>query len=1028
MIPKKLTLSGLYSYAGDQEQVVDFEKLSSTGLFGIFGAVGSGKSSILDAMLLALYGQVDRLGKSGRNYNILNLNSNELCIEFIFESRDDKGKDQRYKSVFALRRNSKNEEDVKTNPSKTGFYRWDEGVYTPLEYKPEEVIGITYEDFLKTVVIPQGKFKEFIDQGSKDKTSLLQKIFKLDRYDYSDAIKKLAEENNLKLSHVEGSLEQLQSFTEEGLDTLQKNQKQKEEEYAEFEIKYEPLKSQLKELDRIADLFQQKRKLTSEKEKIQIQAKEIEQIREQVNRYQHAKSDFSDLLRQTQKEKLLIKNLQIEIDQLSEEVIKLEEHKDVKTKDYQRLSADYAQLEDWKEKLRDLEIVAECKHHLEEVSKLEAAILKSKQDLKLLAEEKNKIQNSFNSLKQEIEGAEDLSSERIMLEKLKLLRESEADFSNRRNQHEDKIVKQKSEINNLLPEAIASDWSWSTYHADAKAKINAKELELNLIQDQLLAVKHEEKLMEYAQNLQEGDPCPVCGSEHHPTPLKEKNLHQQEAELAEKKQLLKEDIELLQEAYNDGKVKEQSYLRLQKDIEEQEDSLKELNERLQKKRDELKSFTEDQLKLTADQINDSMHEIEEKQSALQIKKNKFNQLEVLLKRKEERTKQLEIDIRTKETQCKAEDQNYGSKRAKIKILHAEFDKYLQKSVASLLENAAKGKAKIEATERGYEKLREELEYLGQTLIGTRSKMAGKVDERAQREDELRSLNSVLDDRLNQSIIFTSLDEVTECLNQELDLVKLTKQVSSYEEHKNRIDNQLEPLMEALKGISYDNVKHDQLKEEIIVIEQQLKQWDQELAVIKDQIKDWQEKLMRKQSLEKDNASLIHRKDHLNLMRRLFTGKAFIAYISDFYLRALVEKANVRFQKMSKGTLSIEVNENREFTVRDHINGGKVRLLKTLSGGQTFQASLCLALALSDSFRMGDSSGKSFFFLDEGFGSLDKESIELVFETLRSLKNENRIVGIISHVEELQQQISPSLRVTHEGSRGSIISADWELMK
>ncbi|HEX7410677.1 MAG TPA: SbcC/MukB-like Walker B domain-containing protein [Bacteroidales bacterium] len=98
---------------------------------------------------------------------------------------------------------------------------------------------------------------------------------------------------------------------------------------------------------------------------------------------------------------------------------------------------------------------------------------------------------------------------------------------------------------------------------------------------------------------------------------------------------------------------------------------------------------------------------------------------------------------------------------------------------------------------------------------------------------------------------------------------------------------------------------------------------------------------------------------------------------------------------------------------------------TLSGGQTFQASLCLALALADNIQQLNQSGQNFFFLDEGFGTLDRESLELVFETLKTLRRENRVVGVISHVEDLQQEIAAWLYVTRDDEHGSRIRRSWD---
>ena len=121
---------------------------------------------------------------------------------------------------------------------------------------------------------------------------------------------------------------------------------------------------------------------------------------------------------------------------------------------------------------------------------------------------------------------------------------------------------------------------------------------------------------------------------------------------------------------------------------------------------------------------------------------------------------------------------------------------------------------------------------------------------------------------------------------------------------------------------------------------------------------------------------------------------------------------------------MEITDTNNFQVRDFLNDGQVRSVKTLSGGQTFQAALSLALALADNIQKLTKSNQNFFFLDEGFGSLDKESLQIVFETLKALRKENRIVGVISHVEEMQQEIDTYLNILNEEGIGSVITTTW----
>jgi exonuclease SbcC len=120
---------------------------------------------------------------------------------------------------------------------------------------------------------------------------------------------------------------------------------------------------------------------------------------------------------------------------------------------------------------------------------------------------------------------------------------------------------------------------------------------------------------------------------------------------------------------------------------------------------------------------------------------------------------------------------------------------------------------------------------------------------------------------------------------------------------------------------------------------------------------------------------------------------------------------------------MELGEGNRIMVRDYYHGGAMRLVKTLSGGQIFQASLALALSLADQIRKYKEGQRDFFFLDEGFGSQDKESLRIVLDTLKALRAENRCVGIISHVEELKQEVGAYLTVHLDPVRGSQITTN-----
>jgi exonuclease SbcC len=211
-----------------------------------------------------------------------------------------------------------------------------------------------------------------------------------------------------------------------------------------------------------------------------------------------------------------------------------------------------------------------------------------------------------------------------------------------------------------------------------------------------------------------------------------------------------------------------------------------------------------------------------------------------------------------------------------------------------------------------------------------------------------------------------------------------------------------------------------LRNKVIEEQEFLKQLNGHLGESSASLRILNDGVSQMKQIKSDLGSATSRKMGLKELEGLFKAKGFVSYISNFYLRELCASANVRFNKLTRNQLSLEVDDNNVFYVKDYLNEGKLRLLKTLSGGQTFQASLCLALALAERVKVLNQSDKSFFFLDEGFGSLDRDSLSVVLETLKTLRRENRIVGIISHVEELQQEMDVSLRIELDKERGSLV--------
>lgn len=155
----------------------------------------------------------------------------------------------------------------------------------------------------------------------------------------------------------------------------------------------------------------------------------------------------------------------------------------------------------------------------------------------------------------------------------------------------------------------------------------------------------------------------------------------------------------------------------------------------------------------------------------------------------------------------------------------------------------------------------------------------------------------------------------------------------------------------LKGLSFDNEQFSKAEQQFLEAQSEQKKNSDSVVTKTAEINRLEQEFIKKESLLKDLAKLQKRSENLKIMMNLFKGAGFVQYVSSIYLRQLCDHANVRFHRMTRNQLSLQLNENNDFEIIDYLNEGKSRSVKTLSGGQAFQVSLSLALALAESVRL-----------------------------------------------------------------------------
>ena len=239
--------------------------------------------------------------------------------------------------------------------------------------------------------------------------------------------------------------------------------------------------------------------------------------------------------------------------------------------------------------------------------------------------------------------------------------------------------------------------------------------------------------------------------------------------------------------------------------------------------------------------------------------------------------------------------------------------------------------------------------------------------------------------------FTDESEVQAMLQSELDTATEQQHIETYRLALNTARATLKSLEEKTEGLRYEADMHQKVRVDLEAKTVRINELRKEEGSLANQVKKQEEDLSVQAELRKEQEKLDIRGKDIDTLSKLFKASGFVSYV--------YEPRPAEY----------------DFQVRDLLNEGRTRAVKTLSGGQKFQVALALALALADQIHAQSHSMHNFFFLDEGFGSLDKDSLGEVFETLQSLRREN--VGVISHVEELQQEIQNHLKIelTEAGS-------------
>lgn len=1008
MIPVQLTIEGLYSYR--ERQTIDFRNLTEAGLFGIFGAVGSGKSSVLEAISFALYGETERLNmRDKRAYNMMNLKSNSSYIEFDFINYENK----LFRAARDFKRNSKKFEEVK--PNAVTFYENINGKWIPLDHSnAESIIGLSYSNFKRTIIIPQGQFKEFLELGAAERTNMMKEIFNLQKFDLQNNVSTLNIKNRSELDQLEGQLKGFEEINEETIRIQKEQLTEEQKKLSESNEKLEKASQtyqQLKNLKSDFDSLQQNKEKFS---KLSEEKPQIDALETQAELYDRVFRIFNPLI--------------IEKNKLSKEIADKRNEKEQQIKTWQEtekaftiikeqlaaLEPQFKALEQSKIQENDMNLIVQILKFSEEIKVLNERTRKGSEKVKEVDLNKEKIQKTIDELSLQVKSLKEQKLDSALLSEVGNWFIQHKNLKKIQQEQTEKIEKHQKQIREIAEELKPFAYT-ENYKDDFRIKKEALETEKKVLSQKLDHLKIQKELSRFASELHDGENCPLCGSKEHPhivefhdvnaglqeiqdslisVEQKTADIQKQEAEIdkiLDRKKIFEEQF------LSEQKI----LLQIQKDIENHllnftwKQFASNQEEEFEKKRSD--SFTlEKKIEETERAITVERENIDRETKTLEKYKSALEAF-----RLEEVSKQEQINI----------------SRSALKIL--DWNLYAEKEIKEIEEAYQKLALSNKEIEENYQRTVEQEKILSPKLAEQKTIVSQSEKQIAELEKEISGNEEAIAKALtNQN--FTEFKEVEHILVQEINIQLVRAQVQHFRVEFETLKKFITELELKLKGLSFNNEQFSVAEQQFTEAQTEQKQISDSVVTKTAEIDRLEKEFVKKEELLKELAKLQKRSENLKIMMNLFKGAGFVQYVSSIYLRQLCDHANVRFHRMTRNQLSLQLNENNDFEIIDYLNEGKSRSVKTLSGGQAFQVSLSLALALAESVQANAQADKNFFFIDEGFGTQDSESVNIVFETLTNLMKENRIVGIISHVEELKEKIPTALNIIKDEERGSII--------
>jgi DNA repair protein SbcC/Rad50 len=549
MIPLKLEIEGFYSYK--EKQTINFNELTAAGLFGIFGHVGSGKSSILEAILLALYGSTERLSDKGEKGSMLNLESEQVKLKFEFLA--GKNNETRYLSTYLAKRKPKFPEEIKS--AEQQLYKLEGENIIPLEDTAEQILGMKKEHFNKTVIIPQGKFSEFLKLGPGPRADMMKELFGLEKYDLSQKTIGLYKKVHGEKEKISAQFTLYENLSMEVLAEKELEFNALKEELQTQELNLKNIQLQLEKLGKAEQLFNQYQSFKGKLSSKSSQVPEMEKLKSRLEKYIKCSLEIHPLIQTRELYSKEFEECSFKITATQSEIEKLDSSLNDLMKEEEKLVQQESKKAEKETKIRDLEMVIQMISLQDALKQIDQKI----KDIEGQLTEKNKeleiLRNAVSEFEKE---KETLNPPNLSL--YSTVKSAGSSWLTQTTQYEKLIAR----IEEIKKEKISLEEQSKSFFKDLPTSFQSLEAYKEHLQYELdsLELKKEEwvqkqGLLNYSHHLHDGEECPLCGSKEHPNPLKSveneiieelnKNITWTKAELEKTKESISNQKNILQQ-------------------------------------------------------------------------------------------------------------------------------------------------------------------------------------------------------------------------------------------------------------------------------------------------------------------------------------------------------------------------------------------------------------------------------------------------------------------------------------------------